>query len=112
MPPDPTQSALAAFDYSPRTKLIFGAGAIARIGELAKELPATKVLLVTDPGIVSAGHAARVTQLLETAGLKVACFDAVEENPGTHFVEKFFVRVDVTEEFPFLVTKLSPYYDR
>jgi hypothetical protein len=27
-------------------------------------------------------------------------------------VEKFFTRVDVTEEFPFLVTKLSPYYDR
>jgi hypothetical protein len=23
-----------------------------------------------------------------------------------------FLRVDVTEEFPFLVTKLSPYYDR
>lgn len=30
----------------------------------------------------------------------------------TDFTEKFFVRVDVTEEFPFLVTKLSPYYDR
>lgn len=28
------------------------------------------------------------------------------------FTEKFFVRVDVTEEFPFLVKKLSPYYDR
>jgi PatG Domain len=27
-------------------------------------------------------------------------------------VEKQFVRVDVTEEFPFLVTKLSPYFDR
>jgi len=27
-------------------------------------------------------------------------------------VEKQFLRVDVTEEFPFLVTKLSPYYDR
>jgi len=27
-------------------------------------------------------------------------------------VEKFFVRVDVHEEFPFLVTKLSPYFDR
>lgn len=25
---------------------------------------------------------------------------------------KFFVRVDVTDELPFLVTKLSPYYDR
>jgi hypothetical protein len=30
----------------------------------------------------------------------------------TDFTEKFFVRIDVTEEFPFLVTKLSPYYDR
>jgi hypothetical protein len=26
-------------------------------------------------------------------------------------VEKQFVRVDITEEFPFLVTKMSPYYD-
>ena len=33
-------------------------------------------------------------------------------NRNTDVVEKFFVRVDVTEEFPFLVTKLSPYYDR
>lgn len=30
----------------------------------------------------------------------------------TDFIEKYFVRVDVTEEFPFLVTKMSPYYDR
>ncbi len=33
-------------------------------------------------------------------------------NRQTDVTEKFFVRVDVTEEFPFLVTKLSPYYDR
>jgi hypothetical protein len=30
----------------------------------------------------------------------------------TDVVEKQFVRIDVTEEFPFLVTKMSPYYDR
>ena len=30
----------------------------------------------------------------------------------TDVTQKYFVRVDVTEEFPFLVTKLSPYYDR
>jgi hypothetical protein len=30
----------------------------------------------------------------------------------TDVTEKYFTRVDVTEEFPFLVTKLSPYYDR
>ncbi len=33
-------------------------------------------------------------------------------NRNTDVTEKFFCRVDVTEEFPFLVTKLSPYYDR
>jgi hypothetical protein len=30
----------------------------------------------------------------------------------TDVVSKFFTRVDVTECFPFLVTKMSPYYDR
>lgn len=33
-------------------------------------------------------------------------------NRNSDFTEKFFVRCDVTEEFPFMVTKLSPYYDR
>jgi hypothetical protein len=33
-------------------------------------------------------------------------------NRNTDVTEKFFARVDVTEEFPFLVTKMSPYYDR
>src|SRR5205823_4094657 len=33
-------------------------------------------------------------------------------NRNTDVDEKFFVRVDVTEEFPFVLTKMSPYYDR
>ncbi len=33
-------------------------------------------------------------------------------NRNTDVTEKSFCRIDVTEEFPFLVTKLSPYYDR
>lgn len=33
-------------------------------------------------------------------------------NRNTDVVEKFFTRVDVTEEFPFLVTRMSPYFDR
>ena len=33
-------------------------------------------------------------------------------NRSTDVVDKCSVRVDVTDEFPFLVTKLSPYYDR
>lgn len=33
-------------------------------------------------------------------------------NRNTDYTEKYFVRCDMTEEFPFLVTKMSPYYDR
>jgi hypothetical protein len=32
-------------------------------------------------------------------------------NRATDVVEKFRTRVDVTDEFPFLVTRMSPYYD-
>lgn len=33
-------------------------------------------------------------------------------NRNTDVTDKFFCRVDVTEEFPFLETKMAPYYDR
>jgi hypothetical protein len=33
-------------------------------------------------------------------------------NRNTDFTDKVYVRVDATEAFPFLVTKLSAYYDR
>jgi hypothetical protein len=33
-------------------------------------------------------------------------------NRNTDVISKQFVRVDVSEQFPFLTTKLSPYYDR
>jgi alcohol dehydrogenase len=45
------------------------------------------VLLVTDPGIVRAGHAARVRQALEQAGLSVILYDQVRENPTTRDVD-------------------------
>jgi PatG Domain len=33
-------------------------------------------------------------------------------NRNTDYAEKYFVRCDITEEFPFLVTKMAPYFDR
>jgi alcohol dehydrogenase len=78
----------AQFDYRPQTRVIFGLNSIERVGDLAAELGARNVLLVTDRGIVSAGHAGRVSGLLEGAGLSVCRFDAVEENPGTRCVEQ------------------------
>ena len=81
-------AAPGTFDYLPRTRIVFGAGTIARVGDLTKDLGARKVLLVTDPGIVAAGHAGRVAKLLEAAGLTVTQFDDVIENPTTQCVAR------------------------
>jgi len=43
-------------------------------------------------------------------GSQVGGLSAAPANTGVD--AKFAVRVDVTDKFPFLVTKLSPYFDR
>jgi alcohol dehydrogenase len=78
----------AGFDHQPRTRLIFGNDTLERVGELARELDAKNVLLVTDAGIVEAGHAARAVYFLEAAGLHVTVFDKVRENPTTEDVDR------------------------
>jgi alcohol dehydrogenase len=76
----------APFDHQPRTRLVFGAGAAARAGELARALGLKKVLLVTDGGVVAAGHAEKVRRSLQTARVKAILFDKVRENPATRDV--------------------------
>jgi alcohol dehydrogenase len=79
---------LSAFDSQPRTRLVFGIGAVERTGELARELGGRRVLLVTDKGLVAAGHAGHVNQSLRQAGLEVTTFDGVRENPTTLDVDR------------------------
>ena len=74
---------LPSFDSTLRTRVVFGAGSLDRVGELAAGLGGHRVLLVTDAGIVRAGHAARAVSRLQAAGLAVTVFDAVRENPTT-----------------------------
>lgn len=75
------------FDFHARTRLIAGPGCVERLGELCRELGGRRALLVTDPGLVAAGHARRATESLEGAGLEVARFAAVRENPTTADVD-------------------------
>jgi len=58
-----------------------------RVGGLVRELGAKKVLLVTDAGIIAAGHAARAQKSLEAAELVVTLFDRAKENPTTKCVD-------------------------
>jgi alcohol dehydrogenase len=71
----------ALIDWQPRTRLIFGPGVLDRTGALAQELGLRHVLLVCDPGMVRAGYADRVQELLEAAGTQVTRFSEFSENP-------------------------------
>lgn len=73
----------APFDVTPRTRLVFGAGALARLGELARELGGRRALLVTDRGLVNAGHAAKAVAALQPHVEHVGVYDQVRENPTT-----------------------------
>jgi len=70
-----------AFDFSLRTRIVFGPGSVARIGELVTGLGCRRAYLVTDAGIVAAGHAERVEMALEQSGCDVRRYDRVRENP-------------------------------
>ena len=75
------------FDFQPRTRIVFGENAAARVGEIVREFGARKVLLVTDPGIAAAGHEQHVLKSLAADGVEAVVFDKVRENPTTRCVD-------------------------
>jgi alcohol dehydrogenase class IV len=79
---------MAAFDFHLRTRTIFGGHAADRVGALARESGFHRTLLVADPGIVEAGHAAAVQRSLEVASLAVVPFSDFAENPDSAMVAR------------------------
>ena len=94
--------ALAAFDFDPRTRVVFGAGTATRLGELARDLGGSRVLVVTDDGIERAGHMAKAVASLREAGLDVIVFKDVHPNPTTDDVDRGLA-VAKAERIDFLV---------
>ncbi len=80
------QSVIPGILENSRTRVVFGAGRLIELGTIAKTEGASHVLLVTDPGIVAAGHVDRAAASLRDAGLTVTVFDGVKENPTTEHV--------------------------
>ena len=74
------------FDFYPTTRVIFGEGTLAQLGQRAAELGGNRVLLVTDPGIVRAGLVARAIAALQSASLAFCVFDGAGENPTAQHV--------------------------
>lgn len=76
---------LAYFDHAPRTRLVFGAGSVVNLGALARqtEPEAQRILLVTDHGLVAAGHVEHARQILAAVGWNVTVYSDVHANPTT-----------------------------
>jgi alcohol dehydrogenase len=78
---------MVPFDYQPRTRIVFGPDKVDLLGALAGELGARRALVVSDPGIVAAGHTERGLDALRKAGIETHLFDGVAENPTTDNVD-------------------------
>jgi alcohol dehydrogenase len=78
---------LQPYDFHTPTRVVFGPGTLHRLGEFSEELGCSRALLVTDPGLATAGHPQRAVESLRKSGLEVFLFDQVEENPASHHVE-------------------------
>ncbi len=76
------------FDFQLRTRVVFGAGALGRLGALARELDFRRTLLVADRGLVASGHVAEATVELEKAGVEVIPFHEFDVNPDTQMCER------------------------
>lgn len=119
----PKPEKIAAKDFAPAAEELFD-----RIMQLADNAGATdenralNYLSVRYPAIYSTASdafarnasldAVEVRPSPLSAARKVVEVVFAFRNRNTDVVEKFFARVDIADEFPFLVTKMSPYYDR
>lgn len=75
------------FDFQLRTRMVVGADGIDRLGPLAGELGTRRALVVSDPGIVKAGHVERGLASLKAANIETYLFDGARENPTTREID-------------------------
>lgn len=78
---------MSPFDFQPSTRVLFGENAIAQLGKVTRECGGRRVLLVTDRGLIKAGHVERALDFLQKENLEVFLFTDLEENPTSQHVE-------------------------
>jgi len=79
---------MQSFEFQPTTQITFGANSLDQLGTITGGFNVSHVLLVTDPGIIAAGHVNRALYTLKKEGIRCDVFSAVEENPTTEHVER------------------------
>jgi alcohol dehydrogenase len=75
------------YTYKLPTELFFGGGAALQTGEKIKELGLSKVLLVTDRGVLNTGILEGLEKSLKDSGISYAVFSDVEPEPTIQGIE-------------------------
>jgi len=78
---------MQSFDFQTRTRIVFGAGSIKRLGELAAELGFRRTLLVADRGLVASSHVDEALQPLSQNSIEVIRFHDFDVNPDSAVIE-------------------------
>ena len=64
-------------------RVVYRSGAVEGLGSVARRLGMSNVLLVTDRGVIAAGHVDRALAALAAASVKTVVYDAVERFNGS-----------------------------
>src|SRR5215218_5567759 len=70
------------------TPIKFGPGAAADAGWELKRLGASRVMVVSDPGVIRAGITERVVAAIEAAGIEAVVFDRVRVEPDADSMQE------------------------
>jgi 4-hydroxybutyrate dehydrogenase len=81
---------MATAVWSYPTRIVFGAGSAAEAGREAKNFVSSRVLLVTDAGVLQAGLVRAVQASLEASAIQSQTFSALSSNPTEAEVEAGF----------------------
>lgn len=78
---------MTPFVFNTTRSIQFGAGSLSRLGDLTQAHLGTRVMLVTDPGMMSTGIVDRALAMLEAAGVAVTLFADVQADPPEAVIE-------------------------
>ncbi|MFC6589176.1 iron-containing alcohol dehydrogenase [Sulfitobacter pacificus] len=75
------------FTFNTANSIRFGAGMIKQLGEIVKNGFGTRVLLVTDPGMIATGLVEHALAALKDADVEVEIYADVQADPPEHVIQ-------------------------
>ncbi|MCY6382451.1 iron-containing alcohol dehydrogenase [Hoeflea prorocentri] len=69
------------FNFNTAASIRFGAGLVSQLGDMVKTSIGSRVLLVTDPGMMATGIVDKATYSLKASGVDVSLFQDVQADP-------------------------------